>query len=63
MDTNECKVLLAALKSFENIKAENAPNTKSLEESIKELDTALAGTPHTSNGSYQTPEGCNTCQD
>ena len=63
IDSKECKVLLAALKSFDNIKADNIPSTKSLKDAITEIDTALAGIPNKLNGSYQSPEDCNTCQD
>ena len=63
INSKECKVLLAALKSFEDIKADNVPNTKSLKEAIIEIDTALAGIPKTLNGNYQSPESCNSCQD
>jgi len=63
IDSEECKVLLAALKSFNSVKAENSPNTKSLETAIKEIDQALDGKLNISNGSYQSPEGCKSCQD
>jgi len=63
IDSKECKILLAALKSFEDIKANNTPSTKSLKNAIIEIDTALAGIPNKLNGTYQSPEGCNTCQE
>ena len=56
--SEECKVLLAALTSFNSIEATNKPDLSSLQLAIKELDSALGETPDKNgvdNSSYQVP--------
>ena len=63
IDSKECKILLAALKSFNSIEATNAPDTSSLKKAINEIGKALDGKPDKLNGSYQAPESCAPCLD
>jgi len=63
INSKECKVLLAALKSFNSIEATNAPDTSSLQKAINEIGKALDGTSDKLNGSYQAPESCASCLD
>ncbi len=63
IDSKECKILLAALKSFNSIEATNAPDTNSLRKAINQIGKALDGKPDKSNGSYQAPESCVPCLD
>ena len=64
--SQECKVLLAALTSFNSIEATNKPDTNSLQLAIKELDTALEKVPDKNgveSSSYQQPMQCEPCLD
>jgi len=64
--SQECKVLLAALTSFNSIGATNKPDTNSLQLAIKELDTALEKVPDKNgveSSSYQQPTQCEPCLD
>ena len=64
--SQECKVLLAALTSFNSIEATNKPDTSNLQLAIKELDSALGNTSDKNgaeHSSYQTPVKCEPCLD
>ena len=66
LTSKECKVLLAALTSFNSIEATNKPDTSSLQLAIKELDSALGKIPEKNgveNSSYQAPVKCEPCLD
>ena len=62
VNNNECKVLLAALKSFNTKKVDNHPDTTSLETAITEINNALAGDKKAYD-TYQAPESCVSCQE
>tara|TARA_R100001463_G_scaffold81001_3_gene135456 strand:- start:4659 stop:4910 length:252 start_codon:yes stop_codon:yes gene_type:complete len=62
IDSSECKILINALKSFNNKKIDNYPDTKSLEIAINEIGNALDGDDKLNN-SYQAPESCVSCQE
>tara|TARA_R100000900_G_scaffold146419_2_gene136263 strand:+ start:262 stop:525 length:264 start_codon:yes stop_codon:yes gene_type:complete len=62
VNNSECKVLLAALKSFNTKKVDNHPETESLETAINEINNALDGDKKAYD-TYQAPEGCVTCQE
>ena len=61
ISSDECKVLLEALKKFDEVGATGSPSTNSLKNAITEIDKSLNTVPIPS--SSQTNGACIVCQD
>ena len=66
INSKECKVLLQALKSFDDIDAKNKPSTNSLKKAINQIDSALLNEPASTSiemNGYEAQDKCEPCQD